>query len=255
MATTLTLYGLAKVVIAPVTRALWPIEVTGLEHIPVSGPVILACNHLSNIDPLFIGVVSPREVAFIAKRELFAEGNLAQRLFTSALRGIGQLSVDRRPGQSSKEAMDDSLAALAGGQVFGIFPEGTRSPDGRLHRGQTGLAWLALTAGAPVVPVALAGTRAILPSGRRIPSLRRVGVRVGAPVDLSPWQGEAAKARSRRAATDAVMAAIQKLSGQEQVPRFAATVKAELNAAKADRAPRKRDMRGAGRRHRSGPGE
>ncbi|PSL00109.1 1-acyl-sn-glycerol-3-phosphate acyltransferase [Murinocardiopsis flavida] len=240
----MTLYGLAKAVIAPVTRALWPIEVEGVEHVPASGPVILACNHLSNIDPLFIGVVTPREVAFIAKRELFAEGNLAQRLFTRALRAIGQLSVDRRPGQSSQEAMDDSLAALKGGQVFGIFPEGTRSPDGRLHRGQTGLAWLALTAGAPVVPMALTGTSRILPSGRRIPALRRVGVRFGAPVDLSPWQGEAAKARSRRAATDEVMAAIQKLSGQEQVPRFASSVKAELNAAAADRARPGRGRRG-----------
>ncbi|MDA8370297.1 MAG: lysophospholipid acyltransferase family protein [Nocardiopsaceae bacterium] len=221
-------YEAAKTVIAPVTRGLWPLRVEGAQHVPARGPVILAANHLSNIDPLFIAVALPRPVIFIAKQELFAEGNLAQRAFTRALRLIGQMSVDRRPGQSSQEAMEHSLSVLKDGSVFGIFPEGTRSPDGRLYRGQTGLAWLALTAEVPVVPVALAGTDRILPRGRRVPAFRRIGVRFGPPVDLSPWAGEAAKARSRRSATDTIMAAIQRLSGQEQVPRFAASVKAEL---------------------------
>ncbi|MDA0567882.1 1-acyl-sn-glycerol-3-phosphate acyltransferase [Streptomonospora sp. S1-112] len=224
------LYGAAKTVIAPITRGIWPLHTEGLHHIPAEGPVILAANHLSNIDPLFIGVAVPRPVTFIAKQELFAEANLPQRLFARALRAIGQLSVDRRPGQGSQEAMEHSLKALAEGAVFGIFPEGSRSPDGRLHRGQTGLAWLALTSGAPVVPLALAGTNRILPRGRRVPRLCRVGIRVGPPVDLSPWAGEAGRARSRRAATDAVMAAIQRLSGQRQVGRYAASVKAELRA-------------------------
>ncbi|GAA3982584.1 lysophospholipid acyltransferase family protein [Thermobifida alba] len=226
----LTLYEAAKVIVAPTTRALWPLHVEGLHHIPAHGPVILACNHLSNLDPLFLGVVVPRPIVFIAKKELFAEGNPAQRAFTRALRAIGQLSVDRRPGQSAQEAMDNSLAVLAEGRVFGIFPEGTRSPDGRLYKGQTGLAWLALSSGAPVVPAALAGTNRIMPAGRRIPSLRRIGVRFGEPVDLSPWEGQAGRARARREATEAVMAAIQKLSGQERVARFASSVKAELAA-------------------------
>nr|WP_255430191.1 lysophospholipid acyltransferase family protein [Streptomonospora sp. PA3] len=227
------MYAAAKTVIAPTTRGIWPLQEEGLHHIPAEGPVILASNHLSNIDPLFIGVAVPRQVTFIAKRELFAEGNLAQRTFTRALRAIGQLSVDRRPGQSSKEAMEQSLKILGNGAAFGIFPEGTRSPDGRLYRGQTGIAWLALASGAPVVPVALAGTDRILPRGRRVPALRRIGIRVGPPVDLAPWLGEEGRARSRRAATDAVMAAIQRLSGQEAVPRFAASVKAEPDSGKA----------------------
>ncbi|MFC3996650.1 lysophospholipid acyltransferase family protein [Nocardiopsis sediminis] len=222
------LYGAAKTVIAPVTRTLWPISVEGLHHIPERGPVILAANHLSLFDPLILGVALPREIIFIAKRELFAENTLARRLFTRALRAIGQLPVDRRPGQGSQDAMDHSLDVLAQGGVFGIFPEGSRSPDGRLYRGQTGLAWLALTAKAPVIPVALAGTDRIRPRGRRIPALRRVGVRVGPPVDLSAWAGESGKARSRRAATDAIMAAIGELSGQERVARYASSVKAEL---------------------------
>ncbi|MEY9212606.1 1-acyl-sn-glycerol-3-phosphate acyltransferase [Thermobifida halotolerans] len=186
----LSLYEAAKVIVAPTTRALWPPRVEGLHHVPERGPVILACNHLSNLDPLFLGVVVPRPIVFIAKKELFAEGNPAQRTFTRALRAIGQVSVDRRPGQSAREAMDHSLAVLAGGRVFGIFPEGTRSPDGRLYKGQTGLAWLALTSGAPVVPAALAGTDRIMPAGRRVPRaapdrgpLRRAGgpVAVGGP--------------------------------------------------------------------------
>ncbi|MGI5122564.1 lysophospholipid acyltransferase family protein [Marinactinospora thermotolerans] len=224
----MSLYGVAKSVIAPVTRALWRPRVEGLHHVPAHGPVIIAANHLSNIDPLFLGVVVPRPLIFIAKQELFAEGNIAQRTFTRALRAIGQVSVDRRPGQSSQEAMETSLAVLAESRAFGIFPEGTRSPDGRLYRGQTGLAWLALKSGAPVVPAALDGTSRILPAGRKVPSFHHIGVRFGPAVDLSPWAGGAERARARREATDAIMAAIQRLSGQEQVPRFASSVKAEL---------------------------
>ncbi|ASU86225.1 1-acyl-sn-glycerol-3-phosphate acyltransferase [Nocardiopsis gilva YIM 90087] len=225
----MSLYGIAKAVIAPVTRAMWPIRVEGTEHIPARGPVILASNHVSNLDPLFIGVAVRRPVTFIAKQELFAQGNVAQRAFARALRAIGQLSVDRRPGQSSQEAMENSLRVLEGGSAFGIFPEGTRSPDGRLYKGQTGLAWLALLSGVPVVPVSLIGTDRIKPRGRRLPSFfRRVEMRCGPPVDLSAWAEEHDKARSRRAATDAIMAAIQGLSGQETVARYAGSVKAEL---------------------------
>ncbi|RCV53216.1 lysophospholipid acyltransferase family protein [Marinitenerispora sediminis] len=220
----MSIYGAAKSVIAPVTRTLWSPQVTGLRHIPPHGPVILASNHLSNFDPVLIGVVVPRPVVFLAKRELFAEGNLAQRTFTRALRAIGQLSTDR--GTGAREAMDSTLDLLAEGRAVGIFPEGSRSPDGRLYRGQTGLAWLALSTGAPVVPMAVTGTAHVLPAGRRIPSFHRLGVRIGPVVDLAPWHGEAGRARSRRAATDAVMDAIHALSGQPRAERFAASAKA-----------------------------
>lgn len=226
-----SLYRAAKFVAAPTSRLAWPQSVEGVHHVPRQGPVILAANHLALIDPLFIGVACPRTVRFIAKQELFDEGNLPKRAVAGLLRALGPLTVDRRPGQSSREAMDNSLNVLHNGEVFGIFPEGTRSPDGRLHRGQTGIAWLALTADVPVVPLALAGTDRILPPGRSIPSFNRVGVRFGPAVDLSPWEGQANKARPRREATDAIMAAIAKLSGQEQVPRYAASVKAERNQA------------------------
>lgn len=224
----MSLYGPAKFVVAPATRFAWPMQVEGAHHVPQEGPVILAANHLALIDPLFIGVACPRPVRFIAKQELFDESTVVKKAVSRVLRALGPVAVDRRPGQSAQEAMDNSLSVLRSGEVFGIFPEGTRSPDGRLYKGQTGLAWLALTTGAPVVPLALAGTERILPPGRRIPSFNRVGVRFGSPVDLSPWKGRAHKARPRREATDAIMAAIAKLSGQEQVPRFAASVKAEL---------------------------
>ncbi|GHC83273.1 1-acyl-sn-glycerol-3-phosphate acyltransferase [Nocardiopsis terrae] len=224
----MSLYGAAKAVVAPASRVAWPQKVEGTHHVPAQGPVILAANHLALIDPLFIGVACPRPVRFIAKQELFDESTLPRKALSRVLRALGPLSVDRRPGQSSQEAMNNSLEVITGGEVFGIFPEGTRSPDGRLYKGQTGLAWLALTTGAPVVPVALAGTGRILPPGRRIPSLNRVGVRFGEPVDLSPWAGQAGRAKPRREATDAIMSAIAKLSGQEQVSRYAASVKAEL---------------------------
>lgn len=224
----MSMYGAAKAVVAPASRMAWPQQVEGAHHVPRSGPAILAANHLALIDPLFIGVACPRPVRFIAKQELFDESTLVKKTVARALRALGPLAVDRRPGQSAQEAMDNSLDVLESGEVFGIFPEGTRSPDGRLHKGQTGLAWLALTTDAPVVPVALAGTERILPPGRKVPSFNRVGVRFGEPVDLSPWKGQAHKARPRREATDAIMAAIAKLSGQEQVPRFAASVKADL---------------------------
>lgn len=222
------MYGAAKALVAPASRMAWPQRVEGVHHVPTSGPVILAVNHLALIDPLFIGVACPRPVRFIAKQELFDESTLAKKTFARVLRALGPLSVDRRPGQSAQEAMDNSLAVLESGEVFGIFPEGTRSPDGRLYKGQTGLAWLALTTGAPVVPVALTGTERILPPGRKVPSFNRVGIRFGEPVDLSPWRDKAHKAKPRREATDAIMGAIAKLSGQEQVARFAASVKAEL---------------------------
>ncbi len=224
----MSLYGAAKAVVAPASRALWPQRVEGAYHVPEQGPVILAVNHLSIIDPLFIGVACPRPVRFIAKKELFDESTAVKRLVSRTLRALGPVSVDRRPGQSSQEAMNNSVEVINGGEVFGIFPEGSRSPDGRLYKGQTGLAWLALSTGAPVVPVALTGTGRILPPGRRLPSLNRVGVRFGEPVDLSPWEGRADKAKPRREATDAIMDAIAKLSGQEQIARYAASVKAEI---------------------------
>lgn len=223
----MSLYLTAKKMIEPAASALWPMQVEGAHRVPPEGPVILASNHLALIDPLFIGVAAPREVVFVAKRELFLHNDPARRAFAALLRALGQLPVDRRPGQGAREAMEAGLHVLKEGRVFGIFPEGTRSPDGRLYRGHTGLAWLALASGAPVLPVALAGTRRILPEGRRIPSFNRVGVRFGEPVDLSAWAGQADRARARREATEAVMAGIRRLSGQERVQRYAASVKRE----------------------------
>ena len=225
----MSLYGAAKAVVAPPSRVMWPQKVEGAQYVPERGPVILAANHLSIIDPLFLGLACPRPVRFIAKKELFDESTFVKRLVARTLKALGPVSVDRRPGQSSQEAMNNSLDVINGGEVFGIFPEGTRSPDGRLYKGQTGLAWLALSTGAPVIPVALTGTGRILPPGRRVPSFNRVGVRFGEPVDLSPWKGRADRARPRREATDAIMDAIAKLSGQDQVARYAASVKAELD--------------------------
>ncbi|MDS1269168.1 lysophospholipid acyltransferase family protein [Lipingzhangella sp. LS1_29] len=229
----MSLYSAAKVVVKPTTQLLWQPRVEGVHHVPRQGPVILASNHLSLLDPLFIGVAAPRECIFVAKQELFAGSTLPRRTVTTVLRALGQLPVDRRPGAGARAAMDSSLNVLNDRRVLVVFPEGSRSPDGRLHRGHTGLAWLALTAQAPVVPVALAATQHILPDGRFVPRLNRVGVRFGPAVDLSAWAGQAGRARARREATDTIMTAIQRLSNQEQVPRYAASVKAEVEAGAA----------------------
>ncbi|QVQ54653.1 1-acyl-sn-glycerol-3-phosphate acyltransferase [Spiractinospora alimapuensis] len=218
------LYMAARGVIAPTARTLWPLRVEGLHHVPRTGPVILASNHLALIDPLFIGVVVPRQIIFVAKKELFSERTLPQRAFTRALRAIGQVPVDRSAGYR-QDAMQASLDFLNSGAAFGIFPEGTRSPDGRLYRGRTGLAWLALTSQAPVIPIALSGTPHILPPGRRIPRFNRIGMRFGPPVDLSAWEGQGERARARRAATNEIMSSIQRLSGQTMVDRYASDVK------------------------------
>lgn len=222
-----SLYGAAKTVVKPTTWLLWQPQVQGAHHVPQRGPVILAANHLALIDPVFIGVAAPRECTFVAKQELFGSHTLGHRAFTAVLRALGQLSVDREPGQGAQAAMDACLDMLANRGALVIFPEGSRSPDGRLYRGHTGLAWLALTSQAPVIPVALAGTQHIVGNGQRVPRFNRVGVRFGPAVDLSEWNNQASYARSRRAATDAIMTAIQRLSNQEPCARYAASVKAE----------------------------
>ncbi|WP_106247044.1 lysophospholipid acyltransferase family protein [Allonocardiopsis opalescens] len=215
------MYTAARAVLRPLVWLLWKPRVSGREHVPAHGAAILAGNHLSLLDPLFAGVALPRRLTFVTKAEFFAGGNPAQRAVAWFLRAIGQLSISRGAGRGASDALADSLAVLKDGELFGIYPEGTRSRDGRLYRGRTGIAYLALTAGVPVVPMAVVGTDRIVRRGRILPSLHRVGVRFGPPVDLSAWAGQADKARARRAATDAIMDAIGALSGQERAPGYA----------------------------------
>jgi 1-acyl-sn-glycerol-3-phosphate acyltransferase len=213
----LELYAFGKATVAPVMRVLWRPKVTGLENLPRTGPVIMASNHLSVVDSFIIPIMVARPVYFLAKNEYF-RGPVMRTVMT----GLNQIPVDRSGGRASLMALDAALPVLRDGNVLGIFPEGTRSPDGRLYRGRPGVARLALDAGATVVPVGLVGTQKIQPIGARLP---RVGVpvqmRVGAPLDLSPWRDATVDSRVLREIAAALMTEIQKLTGQEYVGRYA----------------------------------
>nr|WP_240942673.1 lysophospholipid acyltransferase family protein [Planosporangium thailandense] len=211
------MYSIGKATVAPALRAVWRPKVTGLEHIPRTGPVILASNHLSVVDSLIIPITVARPVYFLAKDEYFR-----QPLMRTIMTGLNQIPVDRSGGRASLMALDAALPVLRTGNVLGIYPEGTRSPDGRLYRGRPGVAKLALDAEAAVVPVGLLGTEKIQPVGARLP---RVGVpvemRVGKPLDLSQWRDVTVDSRVLREITAAIMAEIRALTGQEYVGRYA----------------------------------
>ncbi len=216
------LYTFSRYTAAPVIRGLWRPWTAGLEYIPVAGAAILASNHLSACDSLFLPVVAPREITFWAKREYFAGDGLKGRAMAAFMRGIRQIPVDRGNGRAAITALDIALAVLKDGGLFGVYPEGTRSPDGRMYRGHTGIARMVLQAGVPVVPVAMIGTDKVQPIGAPVPKLgHTVGVRVGAPLDYSAHAGTARNPKLLREITDDIMAHIRRLSGQDYVDRYA----------------------------------
>ena len=223
-------YRVSRVVAGPFLRVLWRPQITGGEHIPPAGGAILASNHLSLVDSIFLPLLLARPVTFAAKAEYFTGNSLGQRATAAYMRATKQLSVERAGTRSAAETLQAALDLLKGGELFGIYPEGTRSPDGRLYRGRTGIGWLALASGLPVIPVAMVGTDRVLPPGHTIPSLHRVGIRVGKPLTFEAYQDMRPAARARRSVTDEVMAAIHALSGQEYVPMYASARKDELNA-------------------------
>ncbi|WP_349899804.1 lysophospholipid acyltransferase family protein [Parafrigoribacterium soli] len=205
---------LSRIFLAPLVRLIWRPRILGRGNVPKSGAVLLASNHLSFIDSVVITLVAPRSVSFLAKAEYFTgrgfRGWISRAFFT----GIGAIPVVRGAGSAAQDALDSGLHVLQRGDAFAIYPEGTRSLDGRLYRGRTGVAWLALTSGAVVIPVALTGTQELQPVGARLPRIRPVTVEFGAPLNLSA-HGSADSGRARRKATDEIMAAIQRMSGQE----------------------------------------
>ncbi|WP_311445653.1 lysophospholipid acyltransferase family protein [Frankia nepalensis] len=219
-------YSFVRLVLRPVLLCVWRPRVFGAENIPRTGGVILASNHLSFLDSFFLGAVTRRRITFLAKSEYFTtpgrRGWLTRVFFTA----VGQLSVDRNNQQKAGAALGSAVQLLSRGELVGIYPEGTRSPDGRLYRARTGVARMALEAGVPVIPVALIGTFQVLPTGRRLPRLRPVDIRFGAPLDLRQ-HGKTPDAQAARAAADEVMAAIQSLSGQPYAPTDARRFKTE----------------------------
>ncbi|MFC9324406.1 lysophospholipid acyltransferase family protein [Kitasatospora sp. NPDC057015] len=206
---------LTKLVLKPLARAVYRPVIEGLENVPRKGGVILASNHLSFIDSVVIPLTAPRRVHFLAKAEYFTGTGLKGALSRGFFEAIGAVAVERGTYRSAQASLQSALEILEADKAFGIYPEGTRSLDGRLYRGKTGVAWLALTAGVPVVPVALEGPEEILPVGRRIPRVRKVTVRFGEPLSFTELHGQARSAQARRQVTDEVMRAIQELSGQE----------------------------------------
>ncbi|MFJ4436381.1 lysophospholipid acyltransferase family protein [Streptomyces sp. NPDC088923] len=213
--------------------------VEGMENIPEEGPAILASNHLSFSDSFFLPAVLERRVTFIAKAEYFTTPGVKGRLTAAFFKGVGQLPVDRSGGRGAGEAaIKSGIDVLARGELFGIYPEGTRSPDGRLYRGKPGgLARVALGSGAPVIPVAMIDTEKIQPPGKAVPKLMRPGIRIGKPLDFSRYEGMEGDRFILRALTDEVMYEIMKLSGQEYVDIYATAAKRQLaEAAKAEAA-------------------
>ncbi|WP_438855216.1 lysophospholipid acyltransferase family protein [Agromyces sp. M3QZ16-3] len=233
-------YGLVRGVLRPLVRLIFRPTITGAEHVPRSGPVILASNHLSFVDSIVIPLAAPRPVQFLAKSHYFTgtgvKGWMSRTFFTA----IGAVSVERGAGAQAQTALDQGRRILDSGSAFALYPEGTRSLDGRLYRGRTGVAWLALTTGAVVVPVGLIGTEEIQPVGSSLPRVRPVTVRFGEPLDLGR-HGAATSGRARRAATDEIMAAIHALTGQELADAYNEAPPQGTLAKIADRvAPRER---------------
>jgi 1-acyl-sn-glycerol-3-phosphate acyltransferase len=210
------LYETVHTVVKPVAKAVWRPTVEGLDNVPRTGGLIIASNHLSFVDSVVIPIVAPRKVAFLAKDEYFNGNGIKGALTKAWFTGIGMVPVDRDDTKAAMASLDVALEVLGRGEAFGIYPEGTRSRDGLLYRGRTGVAQLALTAGVPVVPVGLQGTQDIQPVGHRFPRLAKVTVRFGKPIDFTGRFEGVPKGKARRDATDEVMRAIRELSGQQE---------------------------------------
>jgi 1-acyl-sn-glycerol-3-phosphate acyltransferase len=213
----------------PVLHLLGRTKVTGLEYIPASGPAILASNHLSFIDSMYLPLLVSRPVVFPAKAEYFAAKGPLGRLWAAYLRSTNQLEIDRSDANSAQATLEAAAGILRRGDLFGFYPEGTRSPDGRLYRGRAGLGWLALNTGAPVIPVAMRGTRKMLPPGSPLPRPTKIEVRIGKPLEFNHLAGDP-PGKARRIIADEVMRAIGDLSGQEYVHEYASDVKARLDS-------------------------
>lgn len=207
-------YEVVHGVLKPLTHAIYRPTVTGLDNVPRTGAVILASNHLSFIDSFVIPLAAPRQVHFLAKAEYWAGTTRADRMRAAWFEAVGAVPVDRDSARAAQDSLDTGLQILREGKAFALYPEGTRSRDGRLYRGRTGVAWLALTAGCPVVPVGLLGTQDIQPIGSRLPRLAKVTVRFGKPIQVAGRYDSMPQGRARRELTDEVMEGIHHLTGQ-----------------------------------------
>jgi 1-acyl-sn-glycerol-3-phosphate acyltransferase len=215
-------YGVLRAFLTPFLMVLFRPKVKGLRHVPGSGPVIIASNHLSFSDSIFMPLVVPRKVTFLAKSEYFTSPGPKGLMKKLTFIALGQVPVDRSGGRRSEAALITGLKVLAEGKCLGIYPEGTRSPDGRLYKGRTGIARLAIESGAPIIPVAMFNTEKIQPTGTVVPKVMRVEMIFGEPMY---FEGDSTDLQHLRDVTDKIMQTIQALSGQEYVDTYATKAK------------------------------
>ena len=219
-------YWLFKYIfMGPLLSLLGRPKVEGLEHIPADGPAILASNHLAVADSFYLPLVAPRRITFLAKQEYFTGTGLKGRAIAWFYTVAGQVPIDRTDADSAQAALTTAERILSEGKLLGMYPEGTRSPDGRLYKGKTGLARLALQTGVPVIPVAMVGTDVVNPPGSKMWRFGRVTVRIGKPMDFSRFDGLAGNRFIERAVIDEVVYELMQLSGQEYVDIYAASLK------------------------------
>lgn len=223
-------------VLGPVLKTLFRPWVKGLDNVPAEGAAILASNHLSFSDSIFMPLMVPRPVVFLAKSEYFTGKGIKGKLTATFFRLTNQLPMDRSGGAASALSLNAGMDVLKNGSLLGIYPEGTRSPDSRLYRGKVGVARLALQARVPVIPVAMIGTDKVQPIGKRMPNIRRIGMIFGEPLDFSRYYGMEDDRLIQRSVTDEIMYELMRLSGQEYVDEYAAVVKLRL-AGKATEVP------------------
>ena len=223
---------LKYLIIGPIVKAIFRPWIVGRSNIPASGAAIIASNHLSVSDSIFFPLMIDRPMSFLAKSDYFTGPGVKGKLSKSFFSGVGMIPIDRSGGKASEAALATGMKVLADGDLLGLYPEGTRSPDGRLYRGKTGVARMALEAGVPVIPVAMINTDVVQPTGKKIPNLGRVGVRIGKPLDFSRYKGMEGDRFVLRSITDEIMYELMLLSGQEYVDQYATSAKAEIEEAR-----------------------
>ncbi|MGW3509428.1 lysophospholipid acyltransferase family protein [Streptomyces sp. NPDC000994] len=228
-------YLLKYVLLGPLLRLVFRPRIEGLEHVPASGAAIVAGNHLSFSDHFLMPAILRRRITFLAKAEYFTGPGIKGRLTAAFFRSAGQIPVDRSGKEAGQAAIREGLGVLRKGELLGIYPEGTRSHDGRLYKGKVGVAVMALKAGVPVVPCAMIGTFEAQPPGKTVPRPHPIVIRFGKPLDFSRYAGMENEKAILRAATDEIMYAILSLSEQEYVDQYAAVAKAAQDDAKGDR--------------------
>jgi 1-acyl-sn-glycerol-3-phosphate acyltransferase len=219
-----------NLVAGPILKTVFRPWVSGTENIPEKGGAILASNHLSFIDSIFLPLVIQRRIYFLAKSDYFHGRGFVGWVTKTFLKGTGMLPIDRSGGKASEASLNTGLRVLHKGDVLGIYPEGTRSPDGKMYRGRTGVARMILEAHVPVIPVAMIDTEKVMPIGKKLPKVRRIGIVFGEPMDFSRFEGLEGDRFILRSITDEIMYELNRISGQEYVDVYASSVKERVGS-------------------------